>query len=116
MHGRQINVPLSKILALRVRCRNKGCGVVVEMHIDELRQKFRNGKCPFCQAQLVNPANSPFEILGQAVMSLAAHFKQMEIAFVIPDDDEPSTSGRNALAERAVAERPVAKTPPPPAV
>jgi hypothetical protein len=87
MSDRQINIPLSKIVTVRIRCRNKPCNTIIESNVDQVKQKFRHGKCPVCQAQLFNPTNNCFDLLGQALASLAANGKQMEVAFVYVEDD-----------------------------
>jgi hypothetical protein len=87
MTERQINIPLSKIVSVRIHCRNQGCGAIIETNLDDLRHKFRHGKCPFCHAQLITPTTNAFDLLNQAIASLAANGEHMDFAFVYREED-----------------------------
>jgi hypothetical protein len=77
------DIDLSRLRSLRVRCRNKGCGSVVDVRFDDLRKRFRHGKCPVCHAQLVSSTPNALALLAQAVVALAVNCRQVEVAFVV---------------------------------
>lgn len=86
------DIELSRLQSLRVRCRNKGCGVVAEVSIDDLRKRFHHGQCPVCQGQLVPSNPNALAQLAQAFVSLAVNCQQVEVAFVV--EKEPRSRPR----------------------
>ena len=81
------DIDLSQLQSLRVRCRNKGCGVVSDVSIDDLRKRFHRGQCPACHGQLVPSKPNALAQLAQAFVSLAVNCRQVEVVFVV--DEEP---------------------------
>jgi hypothetical protein len=90
------DIDLSRLRSLRVRCRNKGCGVVSDVSIDDLRKHFHRGQCPACHAQLVPSKPNALAQLAQAFVSLAVNCRQVEVAFVV--EGNPARLRRPRLA------------------
>jgi len=79
-----LKILLSELVTVRVRCRQQGCGAIVEIPTEELDQKFHSGLCPFCRAVLQLPQNNHLAELARALRELKAAHQQVEVQFVIP--------------------------------
>jgi hypothetical protein len=91
---------LSKVTAIRVHCRNKVCGGVVEIPIDKLGILYRDCTCPLCRQPFDSgewdaggiPLHSSnlFRVYAEVIKRLNAIKDRVEIEFVVPDPDKES--------------------------
>ena len=91
MSERLFKFLLSELKTIRVHCQVPGCGVVIEVPVDQLDQKFGTMRCPVCQQQLYAPTErgeNPFVSLASAMRLFRSDATRAQIEFVLPDGDK----------------------------
>jgi hypothetical protein len=81
---------LSELKTVRVICKNKNCGVVAEVSLNELAVSTGQfGRCAFCNMTFGHPKTEPVVVaFAQAAVALRGVKDFVELEFVLPDDGE----------------------------
>ena len=102
MSKKLLSFLLSELTTLRLICLNPQCGMVVEMHINNLfnKDKLDRFHCKFCNAEF-NPSGDetpPLGLFAQAIQKMRTDIvaKKFDLEFVLPDN---SPSGAAATAK-----------------
>lgn len=86
MSEKLIKFLLSELKTVRVHCRHKGCGAIIEIPTADLGRKFGGGHCPICQQLLQLPGdNNGFIQLAEAVKNLTGAKSNVEVEFALPE-------------------------------
>lgn len=75
---------LDELKTVRVICREKGCGSVVEIPLELVEEKYRSGKCPVCQRALHPEQSNHIVELARAILGAVAAKEKYQIEFVLP--------------------------------
>jgi hypothetical protein len=82
---------LTELKMVRIICKNKDCGAVVELPVDRLENSFKDFKCPLCREGIRDQTNreDPFDLLGRAIRKFNEPRvrEHIEVEFVLPERD-----------------------------
>ena len=83
---------LSELKTVRIICKHDNCGVVVEVPVDKLNDKFGGSgavKCIHCGRLLTEfsiAAVNPFSMVHHAIIESQRKDAKFDIEFVLPDN------------------------------
>lgn len=85
-----LKVQLKELTTVRIVCRNKGCGGILEIPIEKLTTLSKDGsfQCPMCEQNLMtNLSPDPLVMFGLMIQKLSALNQYFSLEFPIRDDD-----------------------------
>lgn len=82
-----LKILLSEFRIVQITC--KKCGMVYEIPIENLEERFPQGKCPFpdCQGTIETLGDQALSLFARAFKKLLADTDRLEVRFLIPDND-----------------------------
>lgn len=88
-----LRVALGELRTARIHCKSDRCGMIFEVPIERLEDRFRSGKCPACDGQMQQPekAQNGFVLLKMAVDAFTARSDFVQIEFPVSLLPEPKT-------------------------
>lgn len=81
-----LRILLTELSTVRLVCKDKSCGAVTEISLEQLRTRFSDVRCPLCKAAFGDSdvGGNPFKDFAQAVRAIQSRSDHVEVEFVLP--------------------------------
>lgn len=77
---------VSELKTVRVICKNRVCGAITELPVEQVERVFQDPKCPVCGMHL-SGGEGGLALLGSALRILGASKDKVEVEFAVPVAD-----------------------------
>jgi hypothetical protein len=82
-----LKILTSELKTIRIKCRNKKCGAIVEGDVGDIHKLMSEGKCKFCNQSFRQGNEHPVIDLARAINVLAGMEETLQVEFVVPEKD-----------------------------